>query len=357
MNIDISTIAQTFSHHPIKSVQPFGNGNINDTFFVSSHHKPFILQRINATVFAKPQLIFANQLLLQRLLTEQNDPKNTIHIPQIIRTRSGQSAHQDAQGNYWRAQEFVEDSMELTQLADHHATSVGRLLGQFHTLCQTNDINLFHDTLPGLHCTGGHLDLFKTIKKTYTAPSHGDLEYCFEHIHCHEHEAGEIDQCIHRQTTPKRLIHGDPKLANILFSRTTNMAHSLIDLDTIGPGFIHHDLSDLIRSCCNVASEESDQPPTFDIDKAQKIITGYSQVTASFLIQEEYRLMGTGLWIIAFELGVRFLNDYLTGSLYFKTTSPEQNLTRATNQFNLANQIWLQKTHLQNHVNDCFSHT
>ncbi len=39
--------------------------------------------------------------------------------------------------------------------------------------------------------------------------------------------------------------------------------------------------------------------------------------------------------LVAFEVGIRFLSDYLQGDVYFKTQSARQNLVRARNQFKL----------------------
>lgn len=38
---------------------------------------------------------------------------------------------------------------------------------------------------------------------------------------------------------------------------------------------------------------------------------------------------------VSYELGMRFLTDYLDGDVYFKTNRPRQNLDRARVQFNL----------------------
>ena len=43
--------------------------------------------------------------------------------------------------------------------------------------------------------------------------------------------------------------------------------------------------------------------------------------------------------LITFELGLRFFQDYLAGSVYFKTKSPAQNLNRARVQFRLCESI------------------
>ena len=39
--------------------------------------------------------------------------------------------------------------------------------------------------------------------------------------------------------------------------------------------------------------------------------------------------------LMTFEVGIRFLADYLNGDVYFKTKYPQHNLDRARNQFHL----------------------
>ncbi len=48
--------------------------------------------------------------------------------------------------------------------------------------------------------------------------------------------------------------------------------------------------------------------------------------------------------LLAFELGLRFFQDYLAGDLYFKVHYPEQNLQRARVQFHLCESIEAQET-------------
>ena len=42
---------------------------------------------------------------------------------------------------------------------------------------------------------------------------------------------------------------------------------------------------------------------------------------------------------MTFEVGVRFLTDYLNGDVYFRIKRPQHNLDRARNQFHLALQM------------------
>lgn len=45
--------------------------------------------------------------------------------------------------------------------------------------------------------------------------------------------------------------------------------------------------------------------------------------------------MGSAIEVITFELGLRFLNDYINGDTYFKINYDKHNLIRARNQFKL----------------------
>jgi hypothetical protein len=56
---------------------------------------------------------------------------------------------------------------------------------------------------------------------------------------------------------------------------------------------------------------------------------------AEFLTAAERNYLYDSIRLITFELGLRFFEDYLAGSVYFKTQYPEQNLNRARVQFRL----------------------
>ena len=46
-------------------------------------------------------------------------------------------------------------------------------------------------------------------------------------------------------------------------------------------------------------------------------------------------MLPMGAKLMTLECGVRFLTDYLEGSVYFRTAYPEHNLVRARSQFAL----------------------
>ena len=49
--------------------------------------------------------------------------------------------------------------------------------------------------------------------------------------------------------------------------------------------------------------------------------------------------LGKSVWLLTFELGVRFLADYLGGDVYFKVADSDRNRRRALVQFRLCADI------------------
>jgi N-acetylhexosamine 1-kinase len=114
-------------------------------------------------------------------------------------------------------------------------------------------------------------------------------------------------------------IHGDTKLDNFLFSTRTGRVKALVDLDTIMPHTWLADWGDMARSLVNVAGEKER-----DLSRVQVDVDVYRAVARGFLsaarevTPAEVSLMAAAPQIIALELGLRFLLDYLRGDSYFK---------------------------------------
>jgi hypothetical protein len=54
--------------------------------------------------------------------------------------------------------------------------------------------------------------------------------------------------------------------------------------------------------------------------------------------------------LISFEIGIRFLTDYLSGDTYFRIHRPEHNLDRCRTQFKLVDSIERQEAAMQKFV-------
>ncbi len=134
-------------------------------------------------------------------------------------------------------------------------------------------------------------------------------------------------------------IHGDTKLENFLFCARTGQVKSLVDLDTIMPHTWLSDWGDMVRSLANVAGERerSLEKVGADMEIYEALARGFL-ATAREVTREEIALMVEAVELIALELGVRFLTDYLRGDSYFRLTladPPDLNKVRAMVQLTL----------------------
>ncbi|GBE92203.1 phosphotransferase enzyme family protein [Nostoc cycadae] len=345
----------------VKSVATFGSGNINDTFLVTldaTTAQHFVLQRINTQVFRQPQLIMRNMRILsdhvyQRL---QNTPLNRRwELPRVLSTKDAQDYCIDANGSFWRAISFIPDSQSFDTMPNiGYATEIGYALGMFHNLISDLSPEKFADTLAGFHITPLYLHDYQEVLANTTPQSSPEVNYCLQFVSDRTTSAHILENAKAQGQLPLRLMHGDPKINNVLFDTATQKAVSVIDLDTVKPGLVHYDIGDCLRSGCNPAGEETEQWDSvyFDTDLCQGILQGYLTVAKAFLTENDYAYMYDGIRLIAFELGLRFFTDYLAGNVYFKVKYPEHNLARAIVQFKLTESIEAQASQIRKIIQD-----
>ena len=107
------------------------------------------------------------------------------------------------------------------------------------------------------------------------------------------------------------------------------------------PGSLLFDYGDGVRSTAsNAREDETDlSKVTLNLDLFKAYTDGYLSEMAPYLTYEELSLMGESIRIITLELAIRFLNDYINGDTYFKTSYEKHNLDRARNQLALVQDI------------------
>lgn len=336
-------IVTRYSQSAINKISELGHGLINDTFLVDTASELFVLQRINRRVFAEPKLIMANLIVLNDFISQQDEIRLKLRIPAIVKTISGQPFLQDAEGDIWRALEYLYNTASFEAAADiAQAGQVGFALGYFHRLVGGLSVDSLHDTLPGFHVTPNYVLHYRQVCAISADRNSAEARYCADFIDSRHEFAGVLEDAKLRGLLNVRVIHGDPKLNNFLFDRETHRVAGLIDLDTVKPGLVHYDIGDCIRSLCHI--ESSDE---FDLAICEAALTQYLAEASAFFNENDYRYLYPAIRLIPFELGLRFFTDYLSGNVYFKVTEPEQNLRRAVAQFRLCENIERLKTPIE----------
>ena len=111
----------------------------------------------------------------------------------------------------------------------------------------------------------------------------------------------------------------------------------MIDLDTVMPGSVLYDFGDMVRTTTTTAAEDERDlsAVSMDIDYFEALVNGYLETASGFLLPKEIELLPLSGRLITFEIGLRFLTDYLEGDTYFKTHREGQNMDRCRKQFKM----------------------
>ncbi len=332
------------------NVERFGAGLINDTYLCvfteNGVERKYILQRVNASVFRRPELVMANMEAVTthiaiKLRTEGVADPSAV-APELIRARSGRSYVRDDAGAFWRAFHFIESGIVINRVADaKHAYEVGRCLGRFQALVADLSADRLHDTLPGFHHTENYLSEYDEALQRDVYKRAAELLAEREFVYQRRSLATVLTDLIASREIPVRIVHNDPKVNNVMIHNATGEALCMLDLDTVKPGIVHFDFGDCIRSAANPAGEDAEDLDTvrFDLTLFEAVAGGYLREAGTFLTKNEVAMLPLSVKVITFELGLRFLADYLRGSTYFKINYPAHNLHRARVQFRLLESI------------------
>lgn len=317
----------------------WGTGNVNDTFLTifrcKGMEKRYVYQRINHLVFTDPEGLMENvRRVTDHLTTKANGCRSLC----LIETQNGDWTARDETGNFWRAFEYMQDTESLEYARDlTQAYEAAKAFGAF----QRDLIDLpgppLRETIPEFHHTLKRLDRFTQVVEEdpcgRAAKVNPEISFIRERRALAEwfeakETCGEL---------PRRVVHNDTKLNNVMLDRCTGKAVCVVDLDTVMPGLAASDFGDLARSAAASAVEDEKDLSKmfFRLDIFEALAHGYLKAASSFLTSAELESLPLAPMALTLELAVRFLTDYLEGDVYFKTMRPGHNLDRSRAQLKL----------------------
>jgi len=352
MNHDLAAVSTRFQvPGRFLSAEPYGTGHINDTYCVRFDQRGatvrYIVQRINHNVFKNPVALMDNiQRVTGHLQARVTDARRALTL---IPTHDGQPVHRDQAGNYWRCYIFIEnartyDAVETPQQAFEAAKAFGR----FQQMLADLPAPRLNETIPDFHHTPKR---FAAFEAALAADSCNRAQSAHPEIECAlRHKA--ITDLLLRAGLPERTTHNDTKFNNVMLDDVTGEGICVIDLDTVMPGLVLYDFGDQVRTTTSPAKEDERdltkvrmQMPMFEA-----LVRGYLESAGSFLTEAEISYLPFAGKLITFEIGIRFLTDYLSGDTYFKVHRDGQNLDRCRTQFRLVESLEEQEEIMQQFV-------
>jgi hypothetical protein len=102
----------------------------------------------------------------------------------------------------------------------------------------------------------------------------------------------------------------------------------------------------MVRSATNSAAEDERDLTRVEarLPIFEALVEGYLASAGAFLNAAEIAHLAVSGQVITFEIGVRFLTDFLAGDTYFKIKRPNHNLERAANQFAIVRSLEAQRS-------------
>jgi len=323
---------------------PYGAGHINDTycaeFCQGGTAVRYILQRINDKVFKHPAALMENiqrvTLHIAAKAAAEVDPSRRGLT--LILARDGRCWHQDNSGNFWRAYIFIEKARTLqTADSESQAYEAARAFGRFQHWLADLPAPRLHDTISDFHHTPKRV---AALEQAIAA----------DVVNRAALVKAEIQFVLQRKPwtsalitagLPERVTHNDTKLNNVMLDETTGEGICVIDLDTVMSGLVLYDFGDMVRTLTSPAPEDER-----DLSKVNMrfpmfaaLARGYLASAAVFLTPAEKQHLAFSGKLITFEIGIRFLTDFLSGDTYFKIHREGHNLDRCRAQFKLVQSI------------------
>ncbi len=342
---------------------PYGSGHINDTYRavydMGGREIYYIYQRINKTIFKNVPALMENIGQVTRHQRKKFDEAGARELDRrvltLVPTNAGKDFFIDENGDFWRTYVFIEgavgiDVVETTQ----QAYETAKTFGEFQ--CQLADLpGRLHDTIPNFHHTRSR---FNTLKVAIAADIHGRAADVKAEIDFALQREAMVDVVLNLMGSgviPERVTHNDTKLNNVLIDTVTGKGLCVIDLDTVMPGSVLYDFGDMVRTTTTRAPEDERDlsKVEMDIDYFEALVKGYLETASGFLVPKERELLPFSGRLITFEIGLRFLTDYLQGDVYFKTHRAGQNIDRCRKQFKMVESMERQRDAMQRIVEVC----
>ena len=355
-------LKEYFNLDKIVDVHPYGAGLINHTFVVEFKETKYILQKINSYVFQSPVGVMHNINLITNYIRKKVifEGRNYRHSTlTLIETKFGEP-FAIVDDEYWRCYTCINGVTYNTTTDPEIFYEAGRAVGEFQKLLEGFHTRLLSDNIRNFHNTPYRYENFCDVIKIDSEKRVDECLNEIKFINERANKMGLITEALDKKRIPRRVVHNDTKLNNIMFSKDGKKALCLIDLDTAMKGSLAYDFGDALRlGASNAAEDEVDlSKVTINFDLVRAFTKGFLKEIKGTIMKSEIDLLIDGYYIMTLELGMRFLTDYLDGDLYFKLNDeqkvkrPKINLERAKNQLKLVSEIEKNREKLESILNE-----
>jgi len=298
------------------TLQPLGKGHVNESTLVqTAEGDTYTLQRINLIACPDPETLMHNVLAATGHLARMG-----VRTLQFFSGENGPLYCSEDGGRY-RLSRYAGRCSVRDNVSSRSAQDVGAAFGALHMALSSMPVEQLIDM------RGGHfhsLHRYRDALLAAASQAQGEeKQLCDEILTAMQRQIDVLPQQL-----PERVLHGDPKLHNLLFHDDTDLPFYFIDFDNVGAGYLPDDFGDAARSACCINGSE------FGTEHFARFARGFLSA-APFLTDAERAALPAAPARVALELAARYLTDALSGERYFGALTTEQKLLFAKQRFAL----------------------
>ncbi len=300
------------------------SGLMNPTWYATSRGgTALVLQRVNP--------IFSAEVNIDIAAVTEHLAKKGLLTPRLVPTRGGALWVQH--DGVWRVLTRIDGICRDALETAAQAKAAGRIVAEFHRAVSDLD-HRFRNRRLGVHDTPRHLRTLREVLVEHRSHRHSDAVALLA-----ERVLEAAAALPPLPPAPDRIVHGDPKISNLMFAHDADRALCLIDLDTLAHMPVALELGDALRSWCNPATEDASSS-RFVRAFFEAAIDGYAEASQGLLTPAEWGAIPRGALTITVELAARFCADALRES-YFGWNRARYESSSAHNQARVHGQLQL----------------
>jgi aminoglycoside phosphotransferase (APT) family kinase protein len=330
--------------------QPLGRGHIHETF-VSSWERggarvAYVHQRINTRVFSDPAVVMQNIVRvtthLRAALARQGARDLERRVLTLVPARDARPFVVAPDGSVWRTFLRIEGAVTREIIAGPaEAFEAARAFATFAGLLADLPAPPLAVTLAGFHDLGKRFGEFEAAVASDASGRATSVRAEIDAIRATHARLSHLLSAADPDQAPRRVMHHDCKLNNLLLDAQTGEALCVIDLDTVMLGCVLSDFGELVRTAASRSPEDEPRLETiaFDLELFAALARGYAAGARDWLDGAEGRLLPLAGPLLALMNAIRFLADHVAGDVYFRVHREGQNLDRCRAQLTLTTRM------------------
>lgn len=333
-------------------------GNVNKTYRVKvllpeGNEKSFLVQNLNTYVFKNPVKVMDNIDKVTEHIRAKRPGQLALHFHH---TKDRKTYIADGK-DFWRMSNFIPSVTHNVVKNLDVIRNAGRAFGEFQMELSDFDSTMLFETIPDFHNTAKRFDALAATVAADPCGKVAEVQEELDYLFSVREQASRLTYLSQEGKLPLRVTHNDTKINNVLFDKDSGNALVVVDLDTVMPGLVGHDFGDAIRFAANFVEEDCPDADKagVNMDVFRAFTEGFLEKTAKTLTETEIETLAWSSFVLTVELAVRFLDDYIQGSPYFKINYPEHNLVRTKCQIALAKDMQKKMPQMEQIVRDCIA--